>query len=117
MVHLFFIALLNDNKWDRVLKERSWRHLKCYCGMKEPRNEVRNLFKSSGTRTEHETRGMQSKRGGHWSATFGRVNYMFEVTGMENKHIIYAMFHITALFKKRLFSGRKDELRRIRSGM
>jgi len=76
---------------------------------------MRDLIKNSGTRTTHETRRMQVKRGGHWSATFGRVDYMLEVTGMENRHITDAMFHITVIFKTHLFSDRQDELRCIRS--
>lgn len=58
---------------------------------------------------------MQAKRPGHWSAIFGRVDYMLEVTGMENRQIADAMFHITVLFKTHPLSGRQDELRYIRS--
>jgi len=47
---------------------------------------MRDLIKNSGTRTAHETRRMQAKRVGHWSATFGRVDFTLEVIGMENRH-------------------------------
>jgi hypothetical protein len=60
---------------------------------------MRELIKNSGTRTAQGTRRMQAKRAGHWSATFGRVDCMLEVTGMENRHMTGAMFHITVLFK------------------
>lgn len=72
---------------------------------------MRNRITTSGTTTERETLRMQTKRGVHWRATFGAVCSVLAVTGMEYKHIIDAMFHITVLFKTRLFSGRQHELR------
>jgi len=83
--------------------------------MKDPRYEMRDLIKNSGTGTAHETRRMQTKRAGHWSAPLDTVDCMLEVAGMENRHITNAMFRITVLFKTHLFSGREDELRCIRS--
>lgn len=56
---------------------------------------------------------MKNKRGGHWRATFGTVCYVLAVTGMEYKHIINDMFHITVLFKTHRFNGRQHELQYI----
>ena len=83
--------------------------------MNEPRYETRDLIKNFDTRTAHETCRMQAKRAGHWSAIFGTVDCMLEVTDMENRHITDAMFHITVLFKTHPSSGRQDKLRYIRS--
>jgi len=71
--------------------------------MKDPRYEMRDLIKNSGTGTAHETRRMQAKRVGHWSATLDRVDCMLEDAGMGNRHTTDAMFCITVLFKTHLF--------------
>lgn len=102
-MRLFFIALRKDNKLERALKEAVMASLKVLCRMKDLKYETGELIKNSGTRTAHETRRMQAKRASHWSATFGRVNCMLEVTGMQKRHITDAMLHHTVLFKTHLF--------------